>query len=92
MLRTRVIVAVILLPIGLTIIYLGNWAFTAFVALILGLAAWEFSQISKGSQLQPASVIAIIGAAALALGRGWNQFESAPWIISLIIIASMILE
>jgi phosphatidate cytidylyltransferase len=84
MLRTRVIVVVILLPIGLAIIYLGGWPFTAFVALILGLAAWEYSQIFRGSKLEPANVIAIIGAASLALGRGWNEFESAPWIISLI--------
>ncbi|MES0359684.1 MAG: phosphatidate cytidylyltransferase [Anaerolineales bacterium] len=90
MLRTRVIVAVILLPIGLAIIYLGGWPFTAFVALILGLAAWEYSQIFRGSNLEPAKVIAVIGAGSLALGRGWNGFESAPWIISLIVFASMI--
>ena len=52
MLRTRVIVVVILLPIGLAIIYLGGWPFTAFVALILGLAAWEYSQIFRGSKLE----------------------------------------
>jgi phosphatidate cytidylyltransferase len=89
MLRSRVLVAVILLPIGIAIIYLGGWVFTAFVALILGLAAWEYNQIFRVSGYQPAAVVAIIGAASLALGRGWNEFESAPWIISLIIIASM---
>lgn len=89
MLRTRVIVAAILLPIGLAIMYVGDWPFTAFVALILGLAAWEYSQLFQASDYKPATVIAIIGAAALALGRGWNGFESAPWLISLTIIASM---
>jgi phosphatidate cytidylyltransferase len=70
--------------------YLGDWTFTAFVALILGLAAWEFSKISKVSGYQPAAVVAIIGAASLALSRGWNEFESAPWVIALIIIVAMI--
>ena len=90
MLRTRVIVAAILLPIGLVIIYIGGWAFSAFVILIVGLAAWEYSQIFRGSDLQPAVVIAVAGAAGLALGRAWNGFESAPLLISLILIASMI--
>lgn len=90
MLRTRVIVAAILLPIGLVIIYIGGWAFSAFVILIVGLAAWEYSQIFRGSDLQPAVVIAVAGAAGLALGRAWNGFESAPPLISLILIASMI--
>jgi phosphatidate cytidylyltransferase len=90
MLRTRVIVAAILLPIGLVIIYIGGWAFSAFVTLIVGLAAWEYSQIFRGSDLQPAVVIAVAGAAGLALGRAWNGFESAPLLISLILISSMI--
>ncbi|MBE9473859.1 MAG: phosphatidate cytidylyltransferase, partial [Chloroflexi bacterium] len=47
MLRTRVIVAAILLPVGLVIIYIGGWVFSAFVALIVGLAAWEYSQIFR---------------------------------------------
>ena len=89
MLRTRVLVAAVLLPVGLFIIYLGDWDFAAFVALILGIAAWEYSQIFRVSGYQPASIIAILGAASLALGRAWDGFESAPWIISLIILAGM---
>jgi phosphatidate cytidylyltransferase len=89
MLRTRVIVAAILLPVGLVIIYIGDWVFSAFVALIVGLAAWEYSQIFRGSCYQPATAIAIAGAAAFALGRAWNGFDSAPLLISLILIISM---
>jgi phosphatidate cytidylyltransferase len=90
MLRTRVIVAAILLPIGLVIIYIGSWAFSAFVTLIVGLAAWEFSQIFRRSGFQPATMLAVAGAALLSLGRAWNGFDSAPLLISLILIISMI--
>ncbi|MFL7890811.1 MAG: phosphatidate cytidylyltransferase [Anaerolineales bacterium] len=90
MLRTRVIVSAILLPIGLVLIYLGGWAFSSFVTLIVGLAAWEYSQIFRKSNLQPALVIAVAGAAALAIGRAWNGFQSAPPLLSLILISSMI--
>jgi phosphatidate cytidylyltransferase len=90
MLRTRVIVAAILLPIGLVLIYIGGWAFSGFVAIIVGLAAWEYSQIFRGSHLQPSNVIAVTGAVVLALGRAWNGFQSAPPLIGLILIISMI--
>lgn len=90
MLRTRVIVAAILLPIGLLLIYIGGWAFSGFVTIIVGLAAWEYGQIFRQSDLQPSLVIAVAGAAALALGRAVNGFESAPETLSAILIISMI--
>ena len=90
MLRTRVIVAAILLPIGLALIYVGGWAFSGFVTIIVGLAAREYGQIFRGSDLQPSLFIAVAGAAALALGRAWNGFDSAPLLISAILITSMI--
>lgn len=90
MLRTRVIVSAILLPLGLALIIIGDWAFSILVTLIVGLAAWECSQIFRRSQLQPAIPITIAGAAALALGREWNGFDSAPWLVSLVLLTSMI--
>jgi phosphatidate cytidylyltransferase len=89
MLRTRVLVAAILLPVGLFIIYQGDWIFAAFVALILAIAAWEYSRIFQVSGYQPATIIVILGAASFAAGRAWDGFESAPWIISLVVLASM---
>ena len=89
MLRQRVIVAVILLPIGLALIYFGGWAFSAMVAVILGLAAWEYARIFKAGEHQPADVLVIGGAVLLALGRAWNGFESADWLIALLVLASM---
>jgi phosphatidate cytidylyltransferase len=89
LLRQRVLVAAVLLPIGLLLIYLGGWAFAGFVALILGLAAWEFARIFKSGKFQPASWLVIGGAVILAIGRAWNGFASSDWLISLLILASM---
>ena len=89
MLAKRVLVAVILLPIGLVVIYLGGWVFAAFIALVLGLAAWEFAQLFRKSGFQPATAVMVTGALALAAGRALDGFESAPWIITLLILASM---
>ena len=90
MLRQRVIVAAILLPIGLALIYFGGWAFAAMVALILGLAAWEYGRLFQAGDFHPAAVLLIGGSVLLALGRAWDSFASAAWIISLLVLASMI--
>jgi phosphatidate cytidylyltransferase len=90
MLTTRLLVAVILLPVGLVAIYLGGWVFVAIVALLLGLAAREYNQLFRACGLQPAGVLVIAGVLLLVLGRAANGFESAPWITSSLILASMV--
>jgi phosphatidate cytidylyltransferase len=90
LLLQRTLVVIVLLPIGLVLIYFGGWAFAALVMLILGLAAWEYARLFKHGDFQPADVLVIGGAVLLALGRAWNGFESADWLVSLLILASMI--
>lgn len=89
MLAKRVLVVVILLPIGLAMIWLGGWAYTLMVALILGLAAREYVQIFRRGGYQPSGVIVMAGTLALAVGRMFDQFESAPWIVSALVLVSM---
>jgi len=90
MLRQRALVVAVLLPIGLAFIYWGGWAFAAMVAAILGLAAWEYARLFRVGDFQPADLVLIGGSVLLALGRAWNGFESAAWIISLLVLISMI--
>ena len=89
MLLKRVLVVAILLPIGLVFIWLGGWAYTVMVALILSLAAWEFVKLFRTGGLQPAGVLVILGTLGLVIGRALDGFNSAAWIISLVILASM---
>lgn len=89
MLAKRVLVVAILLPAGLLIIFLGEWVFAGFVALVLGLAAWEFGQLFRLSGFQPAFPVLALGAAALALGRAFDGFASAPWLLALLVLVSM---
>lgn len=85
----RVLVAVILLPIGIAAIIIGNWVYVAVVALILGFAALEYVQLFRASGLQPAGFLVITGVLLFILGRAVNGFESAAWITSLVILALM---
>ena len=89
MLAKRVLVAVILLPIGLVLIFLGGWAYTAFIALILALAAAEFARLFRMGGNQPADYLMIGAAALLALGRGWKGFALDGLIAGLFILACM---
>jgi phosphatidate cytidylyltransferase len=89
MLSTRLLVAVILLPVGIAAIYAGGWIFVAVILLVLAVAAWEYVHLFRACGLQPAGTLVIGGAALMVLGRAINQFESAGWIISLVILASM---
>lgn len=89
MLSTRLLVAVVLLPVGLAAIYAGGWVFAAVIVLILALAAWEYVHLFRACGMQPAGTLVIGGAILITLGRAVNRFESAGWIISLVIMASM---
>jgi phosphatidate cytidylyltransferase len=89
MLAKRVLVVVVLLPIGLAAIILGGWVYTGMVALILGLAAAEFAHLFRKGGYQPFDALIIAGAVALALGRGWKGFALDGIILGTFILGSM---
>jgi phosphatidate cytidylyltransferase len=90
MLRQRVLVTAVLLPLGLTLIYFGGTAFMLFIALILGLAAWEYAKLFIVGGFQPSGLLVVIGTVAIALGRGINGFESLHWILGIFVLGSML--
>jgi phosphatidate cytidylyltransferase len=89
MLVERLVVSIILLPIGLLLIAAGGVPFGLFITLVMMLAAWEYARLFRAGGYQPAGILILLGTAALVLGRMWNGFESAGWIISLFVLAAM---
>ena len=89
MLVKRLLVTIVLLPIGMAAILLGGWYLTALVAFFMCLAAWEYSSLFHAGGLQPASVLVVGGTLILLIGRQINGFESAAWMISLVVLLSM---
>lgn len=90
MLRQRVLVTAVLLPIGLILIYFGRLPFLAFITLVLGLAVGEYAKLFKAGGYQPAYLLGVIGTVALAVGRGLNGFESSDWILGFFVLASLV--
>lgn len=89
MLKQRLLVTVVLLPVGIAVIHIGGWVYAAFIATLLGLAAWEFGGLFRADGFQASSGLIVAGTVALTLGRQVDQFESAPWILSLFVLTSM---
>jgi len=89
MLRQRVQVVIVLLPIGLAAMYFGGPWFLALIALVLTLAAKEYTQLFQAGGLQPAGILVIGGTFVFALVRGIYGLESSPILISFFILISM---
>ena len=89
MLAKRILVIILLLPIAVAAIYLGGWWFTGVVALILGLAAWEYVRLFSAGGLQPAGWLVILGTVLFVLARALDGFDSADWMVSLAVLSAM---
>lgn len=89
MLVKRLLVAIVLLPVGMAAILAGGWYLTALVAIFMGLSAWEYVNLSRAGGFQPAGVLVIIGTLSLIVARNLNGFESSAWLMSLLILVAM---
>lgn len=89
MLVKRLLVTIVLLPIGMAAIIKGGWYLTALVAVFMCLAAWEYVTLFRLGGLKPAGVLVVGGTLLILIGRNVNGFDSAPWMISLLVLLSM---
>ncbi len=69
MLRERVLVALVLLPVGLVFVFWGGWALAALVALLLSLAAREYAALFRGLQRRPALPLLWLATVGFPLAR-----------------------
>lgn len=89
MLRERVIVVVLLLPLVLYLVAVGGWPYVAGVALVLGLAAREYAGLFRRLDLRPATPLLILGVVALVVARWLNGFALAPPLLTALILGAM---
>jgi phosphatidate cytidylyltransferase len=70
MLRQRLIVAFILIPILVVVIVLGGYFYLLTVLLAFGLAAWEYTRLFQTAALRPALPL-LVGGVLLLTAAGW---------------------
>jgi phosphatidate cytidylyltransferase len=90
LLVNRLLVAIVLLPVGLAIVVLGGIPLTLTIALFMGLAAWEYVKLFRMAGYQPSSFIVTAGAVILVITRAYDGFTSAPWIFALLVLLCMV--
>lgn len=89
MLAQRILVVIVLLPVAIAFAAAGGVWFNAFVALVMGLAAWEYNRLFRAGSYQPAGIFLIVSVVLLVLARGWNGFDASEIILSLSTLGMM---
>ncbi len=89
MLRERILVSMIILPLAGLVIGLGGWVFALAIAAILSIAAWEFWRMVRSGDFQPSPVLVIGGVALMALMRFLFDFTGSQFGASLMILLTM---
>ncbi len=90
MLRQRVIISILLLPLVLGMIALGGWLYVAGVALALALAAAEFGQLFRHADLRPSIPLLVAGVSGLVIARFQLDAEHMALLLAAIALLSMI--
>jgi phosphatidate cytidylyltransferase len=91
-LATRVIVAVIAIPLILAAAYLGNAFFFLFTTALVVIATNEFYSLAKKRSLEPAAIPGIVSAAALNLIAYDAGLSAALYLLLLIIPFLLLFE
>jgi phosphatidate cytidylyltransferase len=90
MLRDRILVILILIPLGLGVLLAGGVWYAGCIALLLCMAAWEFARLfSKSGLVIPPGLVAA-GSAVLILLRWRYGFNHAGIALTGIIFLSMV--
>lgn len=85
----RLLVTIFLIPIGMAIIVYGQLPFLVTIALVVGLAGWEYVNMLRIAGMRPSAILVPLAAALFVFMRGYDGFASAPWLISLFLLLSM---
>ena len=88
-LKTRLIVAGVLVPLVAFFTFLGGWPFAAFIAFALALAGWEYWRIFRVGGYAPSLFLMVTGILALVWMRYAVQFQYADLWLTILVLLSM---
>lgn len=85
----RLIISIILVPIGLFTINAGGWIYALLLTAFVGMASREYVHLFRHKGYQPSELIVIGGTIILMVDRAWHSFTYALPILSFLILAAM---
>jgi len=89
MLSQRVKAALIFVPLVLVLIYFGGWAFNLFIALVLLLAAVEFSRLFSQLGYHPTLPLILLGVLLFVIQRWFFADQSFGILFTILLILSV---
>ena len=89
MLVERALVGIVILPVVILVLVAGGWVFALSVAVVLGVAAWEYWRMVTSGGFQPSALIVIGGVALMALLRYLFDFSGSQFGASALILVAM---
>jgi len=89
MLPDRIVVALLLLPIGVCVISVGGLPFLLVIGSLIGLAAAEYAQLFQHLGLRPATWLVVGGTLALLLARYLAGFDHVGWVMTAVILIAL---
>ncbi len=89
MLTKRLLVIILLLPIGILLVAFGGIPFYLFLTIILALSAWEYTQLFRKGNWKPWDALVIAGVTILTLSRAFLQLSNTETIISLLVLLAL---
>ena len=87
--RNRLLVTIVLVPLGILAIQQGGWVYAAVVGFFLVTAAWEYTRMFQACGYQPSAILVVGGALLFLVGRMINGMESVPVLLSGLILVSI---
>jgi len=90
MLRQRLLVTIVMIPVGLGMVALGGIPYGMLVVLLLSVAAWEYVRLFQKVEYRPAMVLVVGGTALLSLARILFGLDWVEVILVALILLAMV--
>ncbi len=90
MLKERLAVTLLLLPLVVWVVADGGWLYLAAVGTVLVLAGIEYALLFRRHGLRPSLPLIVAGIAALSLDRFAWGFAHAPFLLTLLCLGAMV--
>lgn len=89
MLRQRLLVTIILIPLGLSVVHFGGFPFALLISAFLGFAAWEYCRMYQSNGHAPFIWLVTPGVVALTFFRQFLDWQASIALLSLLILGLM---
>jgi phosphatidate cytidylyltransferase len=89
MLKERLLVLIPLIPAAVALVMAGGWLFTIALAVILGIAGWEYWRMFTRGGFKPSAAVLIAGPLGFTLLRHIFQFQYADLYLVFILFVAL---